>query len=92
MSLILSNNFRCMGTPPSSSSMFSKGDNFHDFLIAHVEDEVFPKWGLKSKNFLRWEQILSFEMTLIYMAGNNEMTQLLPLTVYPFTLRYLDTK
>ena len=34
---------RCMGTPPSFSTMFSKGDNFCDFLFAYLEDEVFPK-------------------------------------------------
>ena len=51
---------RCMDTPPSFSTMFSKGDNFHDFLLAYLEDEVFPKWGLCLKNLLRWERILSF--------------------------------
>ena len=34
-----------MGTPPALSAMFSKGDNFRDFLFAYQEDEVFPKWG-----------------------------------------------
>ena len=41
-----SNHLRCMGTPTSFSAMFSKGDNFQDFLFAHLEDEVFQKWGL----------------------------------------------
>ena len=36
----------CIGIPPSFSSMFSKGDNFLDFLLAYLEDEVFPNWGL----------------------------------------------
>ena len=25
---------------------FLKGGNFHDFLLASLEDEVFPKWSL----------------------------------------------
>ena len=25
--------------------MFSKGDNFRDFLFAHLEYEIFSKWG-----------------------------------------------
>ena len=35
-----------MGIPPAFSAMFSKGDNFRDFLFVYQEDEVFPKWGL----------------------------------------------
>ena len=38
-----------MGTPPSLSAMFSKGDNFGAFLFAYLENEVFPKWGLLLK-------------------------------------------
>ena len=34
---------RCMGTPQSFSAMFSKGDNFCEFLFAYLEDEVFSK-------------------------------------------------
>ena len=30
---------RCMGTPLSFSAMLSKGDSFHDFLFATLEDE-----------------------------------------------------
>ena len=40
---------RWIGTPPSFSSTFSKGDNFRDFLIACLENYVFPKWDLLSK-------------------------------------------
>ena len=43
--------------------MFSKGDNFYDFLCAHLEDKVFPKLiesTIKGKNLLQWEQILFF--------------------------------
>ena len=32
----------CMGTPPSFSTMFSKGDNFCNLLFADMEDKVFP--------------------------------------------------
>ena len=40
---------RCLSTPPSFSAMFSKGDNSRDFLLAYLEEEVFPKWGLLLK-------------------------------------------
>ena len=40
---------RCMGSSPSFPTMFSKGDNFHDFLFAYLEGEVFPKRGLLLK-------------------------------------------
>ena len=39
---------RYMGTP-TFFSMFTKGENSHDFLIAYLEDEVFSKWGLLLK-------------------------------------------
>ena len=52
-----------MGTPQSFPAMFSKGDNFRDFPFAYLEGAVFPKWNLLS--FL-------YEMTPIYMEGNNE--------------------
>ena len=32
---------RCMGTPPFFSTMFSKGDNFDDFLFAYLEVQLF---------------------------------------------------
>ena len=31
---------RCMGTSLSFSAMFSKGDNFRDFLFDYLKDEV----------------------------------------------------
>ena len=37
----LSVTLRCMGTLPSLSAIFSKGDNFRNFLFAYQEDEVF---------------------------------------------------
>ena len=38
-----------MGTPSSFSTMFSKGDNFPDFLFVYLEDKIFPKWDLLLK-------------------------------------------
>ena len=40
---------RCKDTPSSFSTMFSKGDNFCDFLSAYLQDEIFLKWGLLLK-------------------------------------------
>ena len=64
----------CIGIPPSFSSMFSKGDNFLDFLLAYLEDEVFPKWGLflKERICSMGANSFSYEMTPIIMSGNNE--------------------
>ena len=39
-------NLRCMATPQSFFAMFSKGDNFRDFLFAYLEDKDFPKGGV----------------------------------------------
>ena len=39
-------NLRCMATLSSFSAMFSKRDNFRDFLFAYLEDKVFLKLGL----------------------------------------------
>ena len=49
--------------------MFSKRDNFHDFLFAHLEDKVFPKRGLLLK--VEFAPMV-YEMTPIYIGGNNE--------------------
>ena len=53
---------RCMGTPPSFSIIFTKGNNFCDFLFVPLADLALPNWefSLKGKNFLKEEQILSF--------------------------------
>ena len=40
------NKWRCTRTTPAFSAMFTKGDHFCDFLFAHLEDKVFPKWDL----------------------------------------------
>ena len=50
--MIHAKQLRCMGIPPSFFAMFSKGDNFRDFLFAYLEDEIFPKWGLLLKERL----------------------------------------
>ena len=41
-----------MGPSPSFSAIFSKGDNFRDFLSVHLEDEVFPQWSLLLKKII----------------------------------------
>ena len=38
-----------MGKAPSFFVMFSKRDNFRDFLFAYLQDELFPKYGLHLK-------------------------------------------
>ena len=42
--------------------LFTKGDNFYDFLFAFLEDKALLKFGstLEGKNLLLGEQILSF--------------------------------
>ena len=42
-------NFCSACTPQSFSTIFSKGDNFHNFLFAYLEDKVFQKWDLLLK-------------------------------------------
>ena len=63
-----------MGKQPCFSAMFSKGDHFRDSQFAYLEDEVFPKWGLFLKKRICSDGANSFlyEMTPIYMGGNNE--------------------
>ena len=46
---------RCMGTPPYFSVIFTKGNNFLDFLVASLAKEFYPKGGP-----LLWERICSF--------------------------------
>ena len=55
-----------MGSLLSFSAMFSKGNNFRDFLFAYPENEVFPRWESDGANFVL------YEMITIYMGGNNE--------------------
>ena len=49
-------------TPPSFSAMFSKGDDFHDFLFAYLEDKDFPKWGLLVKERICSDGSKSFSL------------------------------
>ena len=62
---------RCKDTPPSFSTMFSKGDNFCNFLSAFLEDEVFPKWGLLLKERIGANSF-PYKMTPIYMRGKGK--------------------
>ena len=56
------------GPSPSFPAMFSKGGNFHDFLFANLEKE--DPWR---KEFAPMGEIsFLYEVTLIYMGGNNE--------------------
>ena len=65
-----STGLRCMGTPPF---MFSKGDNFRDFLFAYLEDGVFQKWilRLREKNAHRELNYFLYELTPNEMGGKN---------------------
>ena len=78
-----------MSTHPSFSSMLSKGDNFHDFLFAYLEYEVFPK-GIYSyrKEFVPvGANSFLEELTLNERGGKNEnKKELLLLKVSLFTL------
>ena len=51
-----------MGTLPCFFSIVTKGNNFHDFLFAFLDDVAFktPWSTLKGKNLLLLEQILFF--------------------------------
>ena len=70
-------------------SMFSKGNNFHDFLFAYLQAKVFHKMGSShwGKDLLRLEQILSSIKWLQFiLEATMKMTELFPLEVHPFTL------
>ena len=62
-----------------------------DFLFANLEDEVFPKLGLLIKNEFAptGANPLLYEMTPIYIEGNNDNDRVASLKVYPFTLRIM---
>ena len=77
-----------MGTPLSFFAIFSKGDNFRDFLFVHLEDKVFPKWDLLVKKRMCSDGSKFFPLCddpNLYEA-TMKMTELLPLKVYPFIL------
>ena len=68
--------------------MFSKVDNFRDFLFAYLEDEVLPNLIYSYRKEFAPMGANSFlgEMTPIYMRGNNENDRVAVLKVYPVTL------
>ena len=76
-----------MGTPPSFSAMFSKGDNSPNFLFSNLKDEVFPKWGLllKEKNCSDESKFFPLRDDPNLYGRHMKMTELLALKVYPFS-------
>ena len=78
-----------MGVPPSFSAMFSKGDNFRDFLFAYLEDDVFPKWSLLLKERIcsKGSKVFPLLDDLFIWEATMKVTELFPLKVYPFTLK-----
>ena len=40
---------RCIGIPSYFPAIFTKGNNFCDFLFAFLDDEALQKWGLLLK-------------------------------------------
>ena len=88
--MIHAKQLRGMGTPPSFFAMFSKGDNFRDFLFAYLEEEIFPKWGLLLKERLCSDGdkfFFSLRVDPEADGRKNRNDELLPLKVYPFTLK-----
>ena len=80
-----------MGTPPSFSARFSKGDNFSWLPVCLPGGQSLPQMGstLKGKDLLWWEQIRSFMRWLHYIwEATMKVTELLPLKVYIFTLSH----
>ena len=76
-----------MGEPPSFPAMFSKRDNFRDFLFASLDDEVFLHWDYSYRNEsapMRANSFLYMRVP-IYMETSMKITELLPLKVYSFT-------
>ena len=80
---------KCMGIPPSFSPMFTKGDNFRDFLFAYLEDDVFPKWRLLLKERIcsKGGKVFPLRADLFIWEATMKITELLPLKVYLFTLK-----
>ena len=74
--------------------MFSKGDNFLKFLFTYQEDEVFQKWGLLIKERICSEESKLFSLGVDpYQDGRQKMEikELLPIKVFPFTLKMTIT-
>ena len=78
-----------MGTPPSLSTMFSKGDNFCDFLFAYLVRHLgrlhLPEMGssLKGKNLLQWSKFFPLRDD----PNLYGKTELFPLKVDPFIFK-----
>ena len=64
----------------SISAMFSKGDNFPDFLFAYLKKEVIPKWGLllKERIYSYWSKFFSLRVTLCEMGGKSKNKSCFP--------------
>ena len=77
-----------MGTCPSFSVMFSKGDSFHNFLFVYMEDEVFLKQGilLKERICSDGSKFFSLRVDPNEMVGKKENDRVAS-PEYPFTLR-----
>ena len=88
---------RCMSTTPWFSIIFTKGNNFCDFLFAFIDNAALSKYligsTLKGKNLLLWEQILFFKSwPLMRWEAEKNIKELLLLKVYPFTLKPSSVK
>ena len=44
---------KCMGMPSWFSTIFTKGNNFCDFLFAFLDNVAFPKLGLLLKVYIQ---------------------------------------
>ena len=81
-----------MVTSPPISTMCLKEDNFRDFLFAYLEDEAFPN-GVKSKRkefAPMGANSFRYEMTPIYMGGNNERDRVASPESVPIHLKSLS--
>ena len=57
--------------------IFSKGNNFSDSLLTYLDNETLPNRGLLIKELIPIEKV-----------GKSNMSELLPLKVDPFTLKF----
>ena len=63
-------------------AVFTKGNNFHNFLLAFLDNLALSKWDLLLK------EILTFKCR---REAKMKMVELLPQKVYLFTLNYFHT-
>ena len=80
--------FKVYGYTTSFSAMFSKGDNFGDFLFAYLRDEVFPKWGQLLKEWICSDgsKFFPFWDDPIHIGGNNENDRIASPEIVPIHL------